>query len=149
MKSLNFLVKVASDKLLVALARKTPLADALKALGASLPPPQPVTMSRQQLSAMQPKVPATLSLMFAMAQGTVKRLEAPAKGGFVIVSLSKIMPGEVTPDDPILTRARLQLGQVTGREYVDQLRAAVREAVGVKRNEAAITTLRNQLLGGQ
>jgi peptidyl-prolyl cis-trans isomerase D len=141
--------KVASDKLLVALTRKTPLADALKALGASLPPPQPVTISRQQLSAMQPKVPATLSLMFAMAQGTVKRLEAPAKGGFVIVSLSKIMPGEVTPDDPILTRARLQLGQVTGREYVDQLRAAVREAVGVKRNEAAITTLRNQLLGGQ
>ena len=141
--------KVASDKLLAALARKTPLADALKALGASLPQPQPVTISRQQLSAMQPKVPATLSLMFAMAQGTVKRLEAPAKGGFVIVSLSKIMPGEVTPDDPILTRARLQLGQVTGREYVDQLRAAVREAVGVKRNEGAIATLRNQLLGGQ
>lgn len=141
--------KAGSDKLLAALARKMPLADAAKTLGVALPPPQPVTMNRQQLTAMQPKVPATLSLMFAMAQGTAKRLEAPGKGGFVVVALSKIVPGQVTADDPLLAQARAELGQVAGREYVDQLRAAVRDAVGVKRNEPAIAALRNQLLGGQ
>ena len=141
--------KAASDKLLAALARKTPLAEAIKALGVTLPPAQAVTMPREQLTAMQPKVPAPLALMFAMAQGTAKRLDGPNKAGWIVVTLSKIVPGQVTPDDPLMARARLELGQVVGREYVDQLRAAVREAVGVKRNEVAIAGLRRQLSGGQ
>jgi peptidyl-prolyl cis-trans isomerase D len=67
----------------------------------------------------------------------------------VVVLLNKIVPGQVKPDDPVLAQARVELGQLAGREYVDQLRAAVREVVGVKRNEAAIAALRTQLLGGQ
>jgi peptidyl-prolyl cis-trans isomerase D len=141
--------KAATDKLMAALARKMPLADAVKTLGTALPPAQPVTMPRQQLAAMQPKVPAALALLFEMAQGSAKRLEAPDKGGFLVVVLGKITPGAVKADDPFLARARVELGQLLGREYVDQLRAAVREAVGVKRNDAAIAALRTQLAGGQ
>jgi peptidyl-prolyl cis-trans isomerase D len=142
--------KAASDKLLAALARKVPLADAVKALGVALPPAKPVVMPRQQLNTMQPNtIPETLTLMFAMAQGTAKRIEAPNKDGFVVVVLNKVTPGQVTPDDPLVGRARVELGQLVGREYVDQMRAAVREAVGVKRNDAAIAALRTQLLGGQ
>ena len=141
--------KAATDKLMAALARKVPLADAIKALGVAVPAAQPVNLPRQQLNAMQPKVPATLQLMFEMAQGTAKKLEIPGKGGFLVVTLSKIIPGEVKADDPVIARARVELGQLTGREYVDQLRSAVREAVGVKRNDTAITALRTQLLGGQ
>ena len=141
--------KAATDKLLAALARKVPLADAVKTLGTALPPAQPISMPRQQLAAMQPKVPAALALLFEMAQGTAKRLEAPDKGGFLVVVLGKITPGAVKADDPFFARARLELGQLLGREYVDQLRTAVREAVGVKRNDAAIAALRTQLAGGQ
>jgi len=104
---------------------------------------------RQQLTAMQGKVPATLSLMFAMAQGTAKRLEVPGKGGWLVVVLNRVTPGKAAPGDPLVAQARSELGQIAGREYVDQLRAAVREAVGVKRNETAIAALRTQLLGGQ
>ncbi len=141
--------KAATDKLMAALARKVPLAEAIKTLGVAVPPAQPVSMPRQQLNAMQPKIPATLQLMFEMAQGTAKKLEAPNQAGFLIVSLAKITPGEVKADDPFLARARVELGQLAGREYVDQLRTAVREAVGVKRNEVAISALRTQLTGGQ
>jgi peptidyl-prolyl cis-trans isomerase D len=141
--------KAATDKLIAALAKKVPLAEAILALGVAVPPAQPVTMPREQLNAMQPKIPATLQLMFEMAQGTAKKLEAPQQAGFLVVVLSKIAPGEVKTDDPFLARARVELGQLTGREYVDQLRMAVREAVGVKRNEAAISALRTQLIGGQ
>ena len=141
--------KAASDKLLAALARKTALADAVKDLGAVLPAAESVTMPRQQLTAMQGKVPATLSLMFAMAQGTAKRLEVPGKGGWLVVVLNRVTPGKAAPGDPLVAQARSELGQIAGREYVDQLRAAVREAVGVKRNETAIAALRTQLLGGQ
>jgi peptidyl-prolyl cis-trans isomerase D len=141
--------KAASDKLLAALKTKTALADAVKGLGVALPAAQPVTMPRQQLTAMQDKVPAMLSLMFEMAQGTAKRLEVPNKGGWLVVVLNRVVPGKVAPGDPLVAQARAELGQLTGREYVDQLRAAVREAVGVKRNETAIAALRTQLLGGQ
>lgn len=141
--------KAASDKLLAALKRKVPLADAVKGLDVALPTAEPVSMSRQQLTALQPKVPATLALLFAMAQGTSKPLEVPGKAGWLIVTLNKIVPGEVAPNEPLVAQARAELGAVVGREYVDQLRAAVREAVGVKRNEAAIASVRTQLLGGQ
>lgn len=141
--------KAAADKLLAALARKTALADAVKGLGAALPAAQSVTMPRQQLNAMEGKVPATLTLLFAMAQGTAKRLEVPDKAGWVVVVLNRVVPGKAAPGDPLVAQARSELGQITGREYVDQLRAAIREAVGVKRNETAIAALRKQLLGGQ
>lgn len=141
--------KAATEKLMAALAKKVPLAEALKTLGVAVPAAQTVNMPREQLNAMQPKIPAPLSLMFEMAQGTAKKLEAPDKGGFVVVVLAKVTPGTVAPNDPFLARARVELGQLTGREYVDQLRMAVREAVGVKRNDAAIAALRTQLTGGQ
>ncbi len=141
--------KAATDKLMAALAKKVSLAEAIKALGVPLPAAQPVTMPRQQLNAMQPKIPATLQLMFEMAQGTAKKLDVPNKGGFVLVTLSKITPGVVKADDPLIARARTELGELTGREYVDELRVAVRDAVGVKRNDAALAALRTQLSGGQ
>ncbi|MBX9884868.1 MAG: SurA N-terminal domain-containing protein [Novosphingobium sp.] len=141
--------RAATDKLMAALARKVPLGEAIKALGVALPAAQPVKLPREQLNAMQPKIPAPLQLMFEMAQGTAKQLEAPGKAGFLVVVLSKVTPGEVKADDPFLARARTELGQLAGREYVDQLRVAVRDAVGVKRNEAAIAALRAQLVGGQ
>lgn len=141
--------KAATEKLMAALARKTPLAEAIRTLGVTVPPAQAVTMPREQLNAMQPKIPATLQLMFEMAQGSAKKLEVPDKAGFLVVVLSKITPGAVKADDPFVARAKVELGQLTGREYVDELRMAVRDAVGVKRNEPAIAALRTQLTGGQ
>ena len=124
------------------------VAEAIKALGIALPPAEPFNLPREQLNAMQ-KVPPTLQLLFEMAQGTAKKLEAPNKAGFLVVALTKVTPGAIKADDPFLARARVELGQLASREYVDELRLAVREAVGVKRNEAAIAALRTQLIGGQ
>ncbi len=140
--------KVATEKVMTALARKVPFAEAIKALGIALPPAEPFNLPREQLNAMQ-KVPPTLQLLFEMAQGTAKKLEAPNKAGFLVVALTKVTPGAIKADDPFLARARVELGQLASREYVDELRLAVREAVGVKRNEAAIAALRTQLIGGQ
>lgn len=141
--------KAATDKLLAALAKKVSLAEAVKTLGVAIPPAQPVNMPREQLNAMQPRIPAPLQLMFEMAQGTAKKLDAPEKAGFLVVVLAKITPGAIKADDPFVGRARFELGQIAGREYVDELRMAVREAVGVKRNDPAIAALRTQLIGGQ
>lgn len=139
--------KAAADKILAALKKGTPLADAIKQAGVALPAPQPVDMGRQQLSQMQGQVPPPLALLFAMAEGTSKRLEGPNKAGWYIVSLKTIVPGEVKRGDPIFTQASRELGVVTGNEYAEALRRAIRADVGVERNETAIKAVRDQLTG--
>lgn len=139
--------KAAADKILAALNKGTPLAKAIKLAGVALPAPQTVDMGRQQLSQMQGQVPPPLALLFAMAEGTSKRLEGPNKAGWYIVSLKDIVPGAVKRGDPIFAQAARELGVVTGNEYAEGLRRAIRADVGVERNDTAIKAVRDQLTG--
>ena len=56
--------------------------------------------------------------------------------------------GKVDPADPRLPEFRQTFQQITGQEYSDQLVAAMRKDVGVKRNEDAIKAAANRLKGG-
>lgn len=141
--------QAARDTILAALRKGTPLADAMKATGATLPAPSPVTMSREQLNAMQPRIPEALALMFSMAQGTAKSIAAPDGSGWIVVSLGKVIPGVVAANDPIVPAAAQELSQALGPEYGASLRRAISNDVGVKRNEAGIRAVRTQLVGGQ
>lgn len=139
--------KAAADKILAALKKGTALPEAIKLAGVALPAPQGIDMGRQQLSQMQGQVPPPLALLFAMAEGTSKRLEGPNKAGWYIVSLKDIVPGAVKRGDPIFTQAARELGVVTGNEYAEALRRAIRADVGVERNDTAIKAVRDQLTG--
>jgi peptidyl-prolyl cis-trans isomerase D len=105
-------------------------------------------MGREQLDAAKQQVPPPLLMLFSMARGTTKMLPAPDNRGWFIVSLKDIVPGKVDPADPMLQAAQGELGQLAGREYSQQLVAAIRSELGVKRDDAAITALRNRLIGG-
>ncbi|WP_225206852.1 peptidylprolyl isomerase [Novosphingobium huizhouense] len=139
--------RAARDTVLAALRKGTPLDQALKATGATLPPPNPVKMSREQLNAMQPRIPEALALMFSMAQGTAKSIAAPDGSGWIVVSLAKVVPGTVAPTDPIVPAAAQELSQALAREYGEAMRRAISAEVGVKRNEAGIRAVRAQLVG--
>ena len=139
--------KAASDKILAALNKGTPLAEALKLAGAALPAPQAVDLPRQALTQMQGQVPAPLALMFAMAKGSNKRLEGPNNGGWYVVSLKDIVLGQVKRGDQVFQQAARSFGQDAGGEYAEQLRLAIRKDVGVERNDAGIKAVRDQLTG--
>ena len=141
------LAKAAADRVLAAIRKGTPVATALASEKKSFPAPDNVTMNREQLAQLGGRVPGALVLMFSMAEGTTKRLEAPQKMGWFIVQLHDIEPGKVAKDDPLLASASRELGNLSGREYEAQFRRAVRAEVGVKRNEAAIKAVRAQLNG--
>ena len=140
--------KAAGDKVVALTKRGTDLAAAIASLGLPLPPPQPVDMGREQLNAAKSQVPPPLLLLFSMARGTTKLLPAPDNQGWFVVSLKDIVPGKVDPADPRLQAAQGELGQLAGREYSQQLAAAIRGELGVKRDDAALRALRNQLTGG-
>lgn len=140
--------KAASDRVLAALGKGKSLAEALKEAGVPLPPPNHIAMTREQVTQTNQRVPPALALLFNMSQGTDKRLEAPNSMGWFIVSLDKIIPGEVKPDDPLIAQGSADLSAVMGRELSEELRKAIVADVGSKRNPAAISAVGKQLFGG-
>lgn len=121
----------------------------MAASGKKLPPPQQVAMSRATLAAALRsgrQVPPPVSLMFHMAKTTVKVQSAEGERGWFVVQLKDIVPGKVESED-MVKNTQNELGQQLGQAYADALGHAVRKAVGVKRNDAAIKAVRDQLAG--
>jgi peptidyl-prolyl cis-trans isomerase D len=139
--------KAAAEKVQAEVKKGKDLAAALAALGAPLPPPQKLEITRQQFAAQGNRVPPALALMFSMAQGTTKVLAAPGNRGWFVVSLAKIAPGTDAQIAPLLGQARSELSQVAGREYAEQLRKAIRDDVGATKNQTAIDAVKRQLVG--
>lgn len=125
----------------------TPIADALKKTGLNLPALQPLDASRGQIAQMGAQLPAPVRLMFSMVAKKAKLTESPNGGGYWVVWLDQIQPGNATGNAQLIAQTRGQLGQMLGAEYVEQFAAAVRKAVKVKRDEAAITQLKASLSG--
>lgn len=139
--------KAAADKILAALNKGTPMAEAIKAASVPLPAPQAIDLPRAALNQMQGQVPAPLALLFAMAKGTHKRLEGPNQAGWFVVSVKDIVLGDVKRGDQVFTQAARSFSADAGDEYAQQLRLAIRKEVGVERNEAGIKAVRDQLTG--
>ena len=140
--------RAASDRIMARVAKGSSLADALAAEETRLPPPQQINQTREELARQQnQRVPAPLALFFSMAQGSTKKLAAPRDIGWYVVDLDDIQVGTIEDDDPLVAQARSDLGQAVGGEYVDQLVNAMRNSLGVERNEAAIEAVRKQLTG--
>ncbi|MDR2856485.1 MAG: SurA N-terminal domain-containing protein [Novosphingobium sp.] len=140
--------RAAAEKLLAETRKGVPLAQAAAALGVTIPPVQPIDMSRAELTAQNRQPPPPLVLMFSMARGTTKLLPAAGNRGWFVISLKDIVTQPPPANDPIVAAAQRELGQVAGEEYAQGLRRAIRAEVTVKRNEAAIKAVRTQLSGG-
>lgn len=137
----------AAERILAALAKGTALPAAMRAENAALTDLDAIDMSREQLAQTGQRVPPPLALLFSMAQGTSKKLEAPGNAGWLLVQLDRIETGTIAKDDPVFAQAKRELGQTLGQEYAAQLRTALRGEVGVERNQAAIDAVRKQLTG--
>ncbi|MEM7700507.1 MAG: SurA N-terminal domain-containing protein [Pseudomonadota bacterium] len=142
--------KEAAERVLDKARGDTSLGDALGAEEKDLPPVDSVNLARQELQQLRQRgpVPPALALMFSMAQGTVKLLEAPANRGWILVSLDDITVDELEEGSPVIAGVQGQLAQSLGGEYSDQLTKAMRDAVGVETNDSAFEELRVQLIGG-
>lgn len=125
----------------------TSLADALKQTGLNLPALQPMASTRAALAAQEKGAPAPLILLFSMAKGTAKLLEAPQEGGWFVIRLDTVTPGDARSAQSNVTLMRANIGRSVGQEYVQQFANAVRDTVGVTKNAAAIEQVKRDLLG--
>ncbi|WP_186729106.1 peptidylprolyl isomerase [Sphingomonas panacisoli] len=121
------------------------LAQALAETGLKLDATKPMAANRGQLFTSKPAPP--IILMFAIPQGTAKMIEAPYKGGYFVVVTDTVQRGDARGNNDLINKMRSDLGATAGDEYGQQFVRAVRNQVGVKRNDAAINALRASLLG--
>ncbi|MXP42346.1 peptidylprolyl isomerase [Altererythrobacter soli] len=138
--------KAAAQRVLQRVQKGQALAAALAAEKVQLPPIDPVNMGREELAQAQ-QVPPVLALLFSMAKGTVKRLEAPQDNGWFVVQLDQVTVPEMERQDPLVGATRQQLAGVFGEEYAEQLVKAAQREVGVERNQEAIDAVARQLTG--
>lgn len=144
------LAKAAADRIIAKVRGKTALGVALAAENKPGFEREPIDLERRVLLSQQRgNIPPPLVLMFSMAEGSVKVLEAPRDLGWYVISLDDIVTDPVDSEPGLVTQTRQQLGQALSDEYRRQAVAAMRAELGVIRNEAAIEAVRKQLAGEQ
>jgi len=142
------LAKAAADRITAKVRANTQLAAALAAENKPGFEREVIDLERRALLARQRgNLPPPLVLLFSMAEGSVKLLEAPRNLGWYVVSLDQISTAGVEQEPALVTQTRQQLGQALADEYRQQATAAMRAELGVTRNDLAITAVRKQLAG--
>ena len=129
-------------------AKGADLKSAIASAGVKLPPPQMVAKRRIELSAANGKVPPALAMMFSLAQGRGRMIADPGGRGFVIVKVTKIVPGNASLQPGLISRTQTEFQQAVPNEYAEQMGRAIEADVGVKRNDSAIADAKRRITGG-
>lgn len=144
------LAKQAADRILAKVRAGTPLAAALAAENKPGFEREAIDLERRQLLAQQrQRIAPPLVLLFSMAEGTVKSLEAARDIGWYIVALEDISTLPLDKEPLLVAQTRQQLGAALGGEYRRQAATAIRKELGVTRNAEGIAALRKRLVGEQ
>ena len=142
--------RAAATRAASALSRGASMADAVKAANAGVPLPAPrrESVRRIQLAQMGQQIPAALRMMFSLAEGRSRMVARPEAGGFVLVKVTKIVPGDVTLQPGLVSQLQREFAAPMASEYAEQFTRSIQDAVGVKRNEEAISAARRRIIGG-
>ena len=135
-----------ADAIIAKVNKGTPLAQAMAESGIKLDGTKPISANRAQLFATK-QAPAPLVLLFSKPKGSASLIEAPYKGGWFIIVVDSIEKGNAAGNAQLVDKMRGDLGATLGDEYRQQFARAIRDKIGVKKNDAAIAALRRDLLG--
>jgi peptidyl-prolyl cis-trans isomerase D len=119
------------------------LAEAVKGVGAALGSPQPVAARRIQLT--QGNASPALKLLFAVGPGHSRMAPLP-QGGFVVVKVDKVNPGNSLAMPGLISQVQGELNQASSQDYAQQFISDVRRHLNAKRNESAIQAFKARLV---
>lgn len=129
-------------------ARGTPLAQAMKESGTSLPPSKAIKARRIQIAMAQGPVPQPLKLLFTLGEGKSRMIAEEQGHGFYIVKVDKIEPGNPLLQPTLIGQMQTELQQAAADDYAREFLAAMRKELGTKRNESAIKALKTRMQSG-
>lgn len=149
----NQKAKALAEQIQTKVAKGTKLADAIAQAGVRLPAPQTLGGRRADIMRAEQRPPAEVSILFSMAENSVKTLPISEGRGYFVVQLTKIERGDAKGNPQLLAQVRDQMGDVIGQEYGEQFERAVEKELGVTRNAKAVEQVRSALTannsGGQ
>jgi peptidyl-prolyl cis-trans isomerase D len=122
------------------------LADAIRSVGAPIPPSRPVSARRIQIADPQGNVPPALKILFTAGAGTARMAPNPGGDGFFVVKVNKITPGNALSSPGLIGQVRGELNQAAAQDYAEQFVADMKRELKVKRNESAIQGFRARML---
>lgn len=122
------------------------LADAIKAIGANLPAPRPISARRIQMTDQQGNTPPALKILFGTGAGKSRMAPNPQGGGYFVVKVDKVTPGNAIAQPGLISQVTSQLNQAAAQDYAQQFLADLKREMKVKRNESAIQSFRARLL---
>ncbi|GLR48043.1 peptidylprolyl isomerase [Sphingomonas astaxanthinifaciens] len=154
--SKDFIARRASDRaaaaasqVLAAVAKGTPMAQALAALGQSgVRPPEPIDLRRGalgQFAQQGQEVPPPLRILFTLKPGKAQRAAGPS--GIYLVKLDKVVPGNAGNNPTLIAQQLTQLQRSAGEELALQWLTAAQRELKVSRNEDAIKAAKARILG--
>lgn len=124
------------------------LAEAIKAIGANLPPPRPISARRIQMTDQQGNTPPALRILFGTGPGKSRMAPNPQGGGYFVVKVDKITPGNSIAQPGLISQVTTQLNQAAAQDYAQEFVADLKRDMKAKRNESAIQSFRARLLSG-
>ena len=124
-----------------------PLAKAVAEAGVALPPVRQVAARRLDLSQLGDKVPPAIRMLFSLGANKSRMVPDPQQRGYSIVKVNRIVPGNALTQPALIGRVQSEFQQAVSEEYARQFLAAVRTAVGVRRNEGAIAAAKKRISG--
>jgi peptidyl-prolyl cis-trans isomerase D len=83
-------------------------------------------------------------MLFTLSAGK-SSLGALPEGGFFVVKVGKITPGNAVVAPNLITQVQGELNQATSQDYAEEFVAAIKRQVKIKRNESAIEAFRARL----
>jgi peptidyl-prolyl cis-trans isomerase D len=136
--------RAAAQSILAKVNGGQTMADAFAA--AKLAAPQAAAATQVDVARMGQDVPPVMRVLFGLQPG--KTNIAPAQGGgWYVVHLDRIAPGDPSVLPAVAAATRSQLTQSLGEEYARQFASAARAEVKVRRNDTAQVKLDQQLRG--
>jgi peptidyl-prolyl cis-trans isomerase D len=139
--------KAVADAIAGKVARGMALPQAVREAGTALPPVQPLAARRLDLAQLGANVPPPLRMLFNLSQGRSRLVADPQGRGYSVVKVNKVTPGNALAQPTLISRVQTELQGSVSEEYARQFLTAIGKAVGVKRNEAAIATVRKRITG--
>ena len=138
----------AANAIAAKVARNMPLAQAVREAGVSLPAVQPLGARRLDLSSLGDRVPPPLRMLFSLGQGKSRLVGDEQGRGFFIVKVNRIVPGNAISQPALISTVQRDFQQPLSQEYAQQFMAALRQSLGVERDESAIAAAKQRLTSG-
>ncbi|HEY0164763.1 MAG TPA: peptidylprolyl isomerase [Sphingomicrobium sp.] len=139
--------RAAASAIAAKASRGIPLAKAVAEAGTPLPPTRQIGARRMDMSQMGTNVPAAVRMLFTLGAGKSRLVADPQLRGFSVVKVNRIVPGNALLQPGLIGRVQNEFQEAVVDEYARQFLGAVRQSLGVKRNEGAIAASKKRISG--